>query len=185
MTNKGTRKKGHTYEPALTADDLRADDLRADVPDSAMPSWESQAAQYPRTGPPGISYFRAQVMPDYHVDCLLYRDENGELVGIFNHYPADFPPYEKEGNANIWVRPDRRRKGIANELYLEALTRWEPRPGTSITETGLEWLKGLERKYEGTERDYRRDGWASYHSRYTAQGNVPPDDEEPVAGEPE
>ena len=31
--------------------------LSANVPDERMYSWESQAAQYPPSGPPGISYF--------------------------------------------------------------------------------------------------------------------------------
>src|ERR1700722_12827312 len=70
--------------------------LPANVLESTMLSWESQAPQYPASGPPGISYFRGEVSDTLFVNCLLYRDENGELVGILNHYPTDMPPYQRE-----------------------------------------------------------------------------------------
>jgi len=153
-------------DPELRADDASVDDLTADIPDSAMPTWESQAAQYPRSGPPGISYFRGEVSDSYHVDCLLYRTENGELVGILNHYPADFPPYESEGNMNIWVHPAHRRKGIGTDLFEQAFMRWEPQLHTSISESGLKWLKGMDRKIGGTDRDFRSLGWQAFHKSH-------------------
>ncbi|GAA1961668.1 GNAT family N-acetyltransferase [Amycolatopsis minnesotensis] len=87
-------------------------------------SWPSQAGQYPADGPCGVSYFRGDVSPGSYVDCLLYRDKKGVVVGILNRYPKDFPPYEKAGNINIFVRPDMLRQGIATMLLREALTRW-------------------------------------------------------------
>ena len=141
--------------------------LTANVSDEQMYTWESQAAQYPRTGPPGISYVRGAVTDELFVDCLLYRDETGELVGILNHYPADFPPYEREGDENIWVHPGRRRQGIGTALLLEARFRWGLRPNgpndLKVTESGVQFLKGLDEKYGGSEYDWRAVGWEAWH----------------------
>jgi GNAT superfamily N-acetyltransferase len=91
-------------------------------------TWESQARQYPTHGKPGLSYYRGDVSeafcPGAHVDCLLWRDDTGALIGILNHYPMDFPPYEKAGNVLVYVRADRRRAGIGTALVHEARTRW-------------------------------------------------------------
>ena len=92
--------------------------------DQVLP-WETQAHQYPSKGEPGIHYFRGELGAGRWVDCLLHYDEDGTLSGILNHFPQDIPPYEKKGAANVWVRPDRRRQGIATKLGEHALTRWE------------------------------------------------------------
>ena len=164
------------YGPLPEAQGLFTEGKTAEVKDDSVPSWGSQAAQYPRTGPPGISYFRGRVTDDYFVDCLLYRDENGELVGILNHYPEDFPPYERKGNQNIWVRPDRRRQGIGIQLGLESLRRWEPLTPEDLhyTRAGLEWVtavgtKGVGRRYIDTELDYREEGWEAWRDRVTKE----------------
>jgi uncharacterized protein YndB with AHSA1/START domain len=123
--------------------------LTANVPDEQMFTWESQAAQYPPSGPPGISYFRGDLSEGLFVDCLLYRDETGELVGILNHYPTDFPPHEREGDENVWVRPDRRRQGVGSALITEAFLRWPPNQNAGdlkLTESGVQLLGGMEEK---------------------------------------
>src|SRR5579875_2443961 len=83
--------------------------------------WESQAHQYPPLDEPGIQYFRAELGDGRWVDCLLHYDDDGRLSGILNHYPQAIPPYEKQGAVNIWVRPDRRRQGIARTLVENAI----------------------------------------------------------------
>ncbi|GAB3952471.1 hypothetical protein GCM10029976_090730 [Kribbella albertanoniae] len=104
-----------------------------------MFSWQGQAQQYPRTGDPGISYFRGDV-PGHglgYVDCLLYRNADGELVGILNHFPADMPPYEDKGNVTLLVRPDHQRQGIGSRLWAEAVERYGVKfEGQSFTEDG-------------------------------------------------
>jgi uncharacterized protein YndB with AHSA1/START domain len=127
--------------------------LAANVPDEKMYTWESQAAQYPPTGPPGISYFRGDLSEELFVNCLLYRDETGELIGILNHYPTEFPPHERAGDENIWVRPDRRRRGIGSALLSEASLRWPsaffrgeavPDAGDAkLTGSGAQLLEGV------------------------------------------
>lgn len=88
-------------------------------------SWESQASQYPLDGPPGvISYFAGDVGAAEPVDCLLWRDGGGVLVGILNHYPIDYPPLERAGNFLVFVREDQRLQGIGSALLDEARRRW-------------------------------------------------------------
>lgn len=88
-------------------------------------SWESQVVQYPATGEPGIGYFAGETSLGV-VDCLLWRDEKGRVRGILNRYGIDFPPYEKAGNVNIWIRPSHQRQGIGRALIEEAIRRWGP-----------------------------------------------------------
>ena len=87
--------------------------------------FKTQKKQYPKTGEPGLSYFRGEFPnePNIWVDCLLWRDEKGELVGILNHYPVDMP-LEKKGNFNIFIDPKAKRQGIATALVSEAIKRY-------------------------------------------------------------
>jgi GNAT superfamily N-acetyltransferase len=86
--------------------------------------WQSQVKQYPAKGEAGISYFKGEMGKKW-VDCLLYRDDFGKLLGALNHYPFDFPPYEKKGNINIMVDPKEQGKGIGQKLFAEAVKRWD------------------------------------------------------------
>lgn len=93
-------------------------------------SWDSQFCQYPGTGPPGIAYFRGDIEPGVWVDCLLYRDPAGRLIGILNHYPMriEFGPLsenvEEPGNVNTWVHPDYQGLGVGRALHRAAWERW-------------------------------------------------------------
>ena len=95
--------------------------LIEDVP--AMLSWETQVGQYPATGAPGLGYFPG-VTRLGTIDCLLWRNEAGEVVGILNHYPFRTPEGQEPGSINIWVAPGWQRRGIASRLADEALRRW-------------------------------------------------------------
>jgi DNA polymerase III epsilon subunit-like protein/Mor family transcriptional regulator len=89
-----------------------------------------QAKQYPKDGPPGISYFKGVVNESTWVDCLLFRDDSGKLIGILNHYPfalvdPDDPRIvEKRGNINIFIDPKHKSKGIGTKLVGEAVSRY-------------------------------------------------------------
>src|SRR4051812_37166458 len=85
--------------------------------------WDSQARWYPPSGQPGLSYFAGQT-PLGVIDCLLWRNESGELVGILNHYPFRTPEGQEPGTFNVWVKPGWQRRGIATRLANEALLRW-------------------------------------------------------------
>lgn len=90
-------------------------------------SWQSQASQYLNVAPnkTGVEYFKGDMGGGKFVDCLLYKAKDGYLLGILNHYPFDFLPYERKGNVNIWVNPDFKCCGIGTELLNEAMKRWD------------------------------------------------------------
>lgn len=94
------------------------------LPMTGIFSWQGQSAQYPRKDTPGIHYFKGLISPEDWVDCLLFYDKAGDLVGVLNHFPKDMPPYEKKGNISVFVKPNRLREGIATRLLKAALKRW-------------------------------------------------------------
>jgi GNAT superfamily N-acetyltransferase len=120
-------------------------------------SWESQARQYAYRDAPGIRLERHHVgdWPDWtQVDCLLYRDENGLLVGILNRYLDSNNPLEQEGNCNLWVRPDRQRQGIGTALLVEAMKRWDiDFEKQKFTSQGLLFFAALCERGVVTKRD--------------------------------
>lgn len=99
-----------------------------DPPEPYLFSFEVQARQYDACGMPGISYFRGDIAEaGIYVNCLLYRDEHGAVVGILNHYPVD-TKWEKRGEVNVFIKPNHTRRGIGRALWTEAEKRW----GTAI-----------------------------------------------------
>lgn len=98
-------------------------------------SFQSQVVQYPQNGPPGISYFRGaspwMEEQGKWVDCLLFRDDNGRIRGILNHYPfeltdpEDSSVTEKKGNINIFIDPLYKNKQVGTKLLDEAITRYD------------------------------------------------------------
>lgn len=118
-----------------------ADLPAADVSPTLVYTWESQCRQHAVKGRPGIAYTRNDAVPvgtAHHttgdvqivasVEALLYRNQKGRLVGILYHYPQDITYrgklLEAAGNVNLYVRPDRRRRGIASALLADAARRW-------------------------------------------------------------
>lgn len=96
----------------------------ATLDDQAMSrTWYRQLRNYPTHGKPGIGYFLGR-RHDGLVDCLLWRDGDGSLRGILNHYPTDFPPFERAGNVNLWVCPGWQGTGIGTTLLAEGDLRW-------------------------------------------------------------
>lgn len=115
-------------------------------------SWESQARQYAYRDAPGICLERHSTAelgarlgePLAFIDCLLYRDEDGLLVGILNHYPDSNSEIEHAGNANIWVKPDHQRQGIGTALLKEAMRRWDlDLEQQNYTTQGVLFINGL------------------------------------------
>lgn len=72
----------------------------------------------------GIEHFKGEMSNNRWVDALLYKNKYGQIIGILNHYPFDFPPYEKKGNINVMVAPKEQGKGIGLKLVKEALNRY-------------------------------------------------------------
>lgn len=98
-------------------------------------SFQSQVVQYPQNGPSGISYFRGaspwMEEQGKWVDALLFRDDNGRIRGILNHYPFELidpenPSIrEKQGNINIFIDPLYKNKQVGTKLLNEAMTRYD------------------------------------------------------------
>lgn len=117
--------------------------FRSTMPEGAL-SWESQVVQYRDArvpSMPGITYYAGVVEGRPRpIDCLLYWDKVGgklRIVGILNHYPVDYPPWEKAGNVNLWVRRTHQRRGIGTALWEEAVRRWSVTlEGQRFTDSG-------------------------------------------------
>jgi RimJ/RimL family protein N-acetyltransferase len=94
--------------------------------DEKIYSWEYQKKPFPLTGIPGINYFKGVLGADDDrwVNCLLRYNDNGELIGILNHYPFDFSEDDKKGDFTVLVKPDMRGKGIAKELIEEGMKQF-------------------------------------------------------------
>lgn len=126
--------------------------FRATLPEAY--SWGSQVVQYadaplPQPGE-AITYYSGVEPGRPPVDCLLYwvHDPEGRkrprIAGILNHYPVDYPPWERAGNVNVWVRKPDRRKGIATSLIREAARRWTIRPEQQrLTQDGVALAESL------------------------------------------
>lgn len=119
-------------------------------------SWESQAGQHDYRGQPGIHLERRSLgMPgagDFiQIDCLLYRDKRGLLVGILNHHSHDGNnPAEREGDITMWVDPHHQRQGIGTALLLDAMHRWRiDLARQRYTIEGLWFVNGLLRRRHG------------------------------------
>jgi len=97
--------------------------FEATIPQSLVFSFAGQAGQYPQYGMPGISYFKGVISAKVWVNCLLFRDEHGILLGVLNHYPMT-SVWEEAGNVNVFIDPAHKRKGIGTALVAECIARW-------------------------------------------------------------
>lgn len=102
--------------------------------------WESQVNQYPKVGKPGIDLFIGEISVGRvqfdgedvldarcnYVECLLYRNNKGHVIGILNYYRWGVEGFEEPGNVNVWVHPRRHRRGIGTALLTEAEKRFGP-----------------------------------------------------------
>ncbi|WP_158305633.1 MULTISPECIES: GNAT family N-acetyltransferase [unclassified Nocardioides] len=131
-----------TGQPLATRSVNQEEQYQPTIPFLAY-SWESQVRQYPQPGLSGIQYFKGDLSPTVWVDCLLYYDATGELIGILNHYPMDNDD-EVAGSVNVYVRPDRQRQGIATQLIDECARRWAPNPAQqAYTPSGAALLNSM------------------------------------------
>jgi GNAT superfamily N-acetyltransferase len=79
---------------------------------------------------------------------LLWRNEAGEVVGIFNHYPFRTPEGQEPGSINVWVKPGWQRRGIANRLGDEAVRRWAIDIGRqTYTQAGINFVASWTRRH--------------------------------------
>jgi ribosomal protein S18 acetylase RimI-like enzyme len=124
--------------------------FRPTIPAELLFSWQSQVCQYPYTGEPGISYMEGPTEEGI-VDCLLYRNDKGHIIGILNHYSFDAVTsdgaWEKKGNVNIWIHRSYQRQGIGRALWEEAVRRWGVRlQGQRMTPAGAAFAEALTRE---------------------------------------
>lgn len=119
--------------------------FQVSIPNESLFSWQSQVCQYPYVGEPGITYMEGPTQEGI-VDCLLYRNDKGHIVGILNHFPWD-GHWEKRGNCNIWVHRKWQRQGIGRALWEEAVRRWGCKlEGQRFTTAGAAFANALSRE---------------------------------------
>lgn len=129
------------------------------VDESSVFDWETQAAQYPATGPAGAEILRLSFADGVWINCVLHRGDDGRLLGILNHYPVDIPPHERKSTLNVWVHPDHRGQGIATKMVLAALEQgWSiDLQQVAVTGPGLALTQSVARR---VRRDVPDDGSA-------------------------
>jgi len=134
--------RGRPGEQGGSASDDWSPDPNDDIPNAI--NFYSQVEQYPSKGKPGVSYFKGVIDDERHVDALLFRDNKGKIRGILNHFPIDFPGFEKKGNVTVMVDPDFQRQGIARKLFAEADKRWNINlKQQSYTESGRKFIQSI------------------------------------------
>lgn len=140
-------------------------ELTATISQESMYDFDSQAKQFHKKGKPGPGYETHEVA-GFPVECWLYRNTKGHLVGILYHYPEGGPtvpiqrlnmdgevelvvePIESPGNVNIFVRPDRQRRGIGTRL----VEKYERKRGPidwskqRLTPQGVEFARKMNRR---------------------------------------
>ncbi len=130
-------------------------------------SWESQSTQYAPTGKPGI-HLEQHTVGNTVIDCLLFRNEDGELVGILNHYNEN-NHWQKPGSCNLWVHPDHQRQGIASALLRDAWHRWQlSYEHQNWSEEGNAWIGGLVERGKADlseSKPLNEEGWKEHHVR--------------------
>lgn len=108
--------------------------------------WDSQVWQYDELGEPGVTVQSEEITlwgQKTVVDSVLYRGEDGKLLGILNHFNEN-NIWQKPGSCNLWIKPGHQRQGIASALLREAWHRWHLRyEDQDWTAAGDAWLKGL------------------------------------------
>lgn len=143
---------GRRASTAFVSDQIALGECWRMLPDPTVSGegfwpWDSQAKQYPERDKPGIRYAsRSVVIGVAHtptgdtdlitnVETLLHYSMAGKLTGILCRYPdtieavlpsGDKHTLEEAGNISVWVKPSRRRRGIATALLDEAERRWSP-----------------------------------------------------------
>lgn len=112
--------------------------------------WDSQAIQYAATGKPGVhleTHTIGNGDSETEVDCLLYRDDDGQLIGILNHYNEN-NKLQKPDTGNLWVKPNCQHSGVATELLRAAANQWPDKvtewfENQTFTTAGIAWIQSL------------------------------------------
>lgn len=92
------------------------------VLDSTELDWDAEALQFPVEGTPGFD--RGEVVVDtppfrgVRVQILTFRSDDGELVGVFYHYPDGALGVDR-GAATVMVAPKWRRQGYGSLIVRE------------------------------------------------------------------
>ena len=91
-------------------------------------TWDSQAKQYARPDiiwTLGINHWTVpKDEAPVPIECLLYFNPEGRLLGILNYYPEGSPFGEVPHDLLVLVDPAVRRCGIGTWLLTAAMERW-------------------------------------------------------------
>jgi len=99
------------------------DNLYTDFP-NFQEKWNKLVKYYPKQGESGFTFSFHHLFGVRYAEYIIYRNEEGEMVGIITYYLHDYFHLERAGNLNISVDPKYWRNGIGLKLLKEAIRKW-------------------------------------------------------------
>ncbi|MFI6373264.1 GNAT family N-acetyltransferase [Streptomyces sp. NPDC050546] len=156
-------------------------DLRPDVRTDAegFSDTRRQALPYMLSTPESVVHTLTHAHPDAHFGQLI-AEEDGEIIGTAQLHVAHDSPEPGQGSANIYVRPDRTRRGAGSLLLRTA----EERLAALGVRKLFAWVLDEPENLAFAERNGFRASRSAYFLRLDlAAGTLPPRQEPPAGVE--
>ncbi|MEU0588132.1 GNAT family N-acetyltransferase [Streptomyces sp. NPDC006132] len=160
----------------MTVRDLRPD-VRADA--EGFSDTRRLALPYMLSTPESVVHTLTHAHPDAHFGQLI-AEEDGEIIGTAQISVAHASPEPGQGSANIYVRPDRTRRGAGSLLLRTAEERLA---GLGVTKLFAWVLDEPENRAFAERRGFRASRSAYFLRLDLAAGPLPPRQDPPAGVE--
>ncbi|MEU0201281.1 MULTISPECIES: GNAT family N-acetyltransferase [unclassified Streptomyces] len=160
----------------MTVRDLRPD-VRADA--EGFSDTRRLALPYMLSTPESVVHTLTHAHPDAHFGQLI-AEEDGEIIGTAQISVAHDSPDPGQGSANIYVRPDRTRRGAGSLLLRTAEERLA---GLGVTKLFAWVLDEPENRAFAERRGFRASRSAYFLRLDLAAGPLPPRQDPPAGVE--
>ncbi|AXE84814.1 GNAT family N-acetyltransferase [Streptomyces sp. Go-475] len=160
----------------MTVRDLRPD-VRADA--EGFSDTRRLALPYMLSTPESVVHTLTHAHPDAHFGQLI-AEEDGEIIGTAQISVAHDSPEPGQGSANIYVRPDRTRRGAGSLLLRTAEERLA---GLGVTKLFAWVLDEPENRAFAERRGFRASRSAYFLRLDLAAGPLPPRQDPPAGVE--